>query len=91
MPLTHHTLRKGPFEAELERRLRLCGEHRGELDRNALVLLVNIGSNLSVLGFEVFRMQGDIAELERGRVESDCRGLFDYIKTDGPLASYCCH
>jgi len=79
MPLTHHTLRKLPFEAELERRLRLCGKHSGELDRNALVLLVDIGSDLSVLGFEVFRVQGDIVKLERGRIEGDCRGLFDYV------------
>ena len=43
---THHKLRKGPFEAKLECRLRLCGEHSGELNKNALILLVYIRSNL---------------------------------------------
>ena len=86
--LTRHTLRKSAIEAKPERCLRLCGEDRGELDRNALVLLIYIGGDLSLLGLELFRVQGDIVELELGRVEDDCRGLFDYIETDRSLASY---
>ncbi len=42
-----------------------------------------------MFGLEVFRVQGDIVKLERRRVEGDCRGLFNYIKTDGLLAFYC--
>ena len=43
---THHKLRKGPFEAKLECRLRLCGEHSGELDENMRILLDYIRGDL---------------------------------------------
>ena len=44
-----------------------------------------------MFGLEVFRVQGDIVKLEGRRVEGDRRGLFNYIKTDGLLASYYCY